>query len=412
MDLINQKKQQKSFCFLQGPVSPFFRKLANQLNTLGYKTYKINLCFGDWIFGIKQKNINYRGQIGGWSNFIRQFYLQNNITHVLMTGEQREYHIIANQIARELGIIIIVTDLGYLRPDWITFELNGMSGDSQFPKDPQVIKTLAKTVTAMDYTKKYEDSLFFQSIWEIIYCFSSIGILRLFYPFYRPYPRYHPLKMFIGTGIHLLKTAYRKKHTANQVVSLINEKYFLFPLQMRFDFQIIAYSHYKSLDEAIYEVIQSFAKSAPSHLKLAIKEHPLDENIVNWKTLCFSIAKRLGIENRIIYFDGGNLSQMIEGSIGIITVNSTVGISALRHCKPTFVLGDAIYKINGLTNSECLDNFWTNPIRPDPELIDSFIKLLTSSVQIRGVYHKKEGLKAAVNEATHRLINDKVNLPI
>jgi capsular polysaccharide export protein len=403
------KLKPKNFCFLQGPVSPFFKLLAKKLNSCGFKTYKINLCLGDWIFGISYEQVNYRGRLEEWADFIRGFYIKYNISYVLMTGEQRQYHIIANNIARELGIPIVVTDLGYFRPDWISFELNGMSGDSLFPKDKDEIIQLSKLLPSVSWEKKYADSFFYQSLYEIIYCFSSIGPFRLLYPFYKPYPRYHPIKMFLGTGLHLLKTAWRKKSTNKRILLLTGSEYYFFPLQMQFDYQILAYSKYESMRDAIQEVIISFAQNACKNSKLVIKEHPLDENITNWRNICLGLAKKEGVDGRVLYFDGGDLDFIIKNSLGIITINSTVGLTSLMHGKATYVLGEAIYKIDELTCHISLDKFWNAPIAPNLKLRDAFIKLLAHSVQIRGTYHCKEGLKSAVEAAALRLIYDKVN---
>jgi capsular polysaccharide export protein len=65
------------------------------------------------------------------------------VTHVLLLGENRRYHRQAVDIALALGIQVVVNDFGYIRPDWITFERNGMSGGSLFPRDPAAIRAMA-----------------------------------------------------------------------------------------------------------------------------------------------------------------------------------------------------------------------------------------------------------------------------
>jgi capsular polysaccharide export protein len=39
---------------------------------------------------------------------------------------------------------VICTELGYLRPDWLTVEYDGMSTYSRFPRDPSAIRELAR----------------------------------------------------------------------------------------------------------------------------------------------------------------------------------------------------------------------------------------------------------------------------
>ena len=46
----------------------------------------------------------------------------------------------ANKVAKALDVDVHVIEMGYLRPDWVTFERDGMSSNSRFPRNPQQIK--------------------------------------------------------------------------------------------------------------------------------------------------------------------------------------------------------------------------------------------------------------------------------
>ncbi len=75
-----------------------------------------------------------------------------------MLGEQRRYHKEAVAVAKTLGVRVTVTDFGYLRPDWITLEQDGMGGNSRFPRDPEVLEVLARGVAEPDLSESYRDS--------------------------------------------------------------------------------------------------------------------------------------------------------------------------------------------------------------------------------------------------------------
>ncbi|MED7820046.1 MULTISPECIES: capsule biosynthesis protein [unclassified Francisella] len=406
----------RSVCFLQGPPGPFFRILARKLQDQGQNVYKINICLGDRLIWGLSKAYAYRGSFDKWENYIKNFFIKKSITDIVLIGENRPYHKVAIKVAKELNIKVITTDFGYLRPHWITFELNGMSSQSLFPRDPDQIIKLAKEVTPHPPSQKsYKPSFLAESIWEILFSFGSILPFNIFYPRYKRYVRYHPFIMFPCIGLRLFKLKFKKNAMLTKQLELIetdNINYYLFPLQMRLDYQILAYSKYDDMSDAIEEVIKSFATYAPENTKLAIKVHPLDEGVINWKKRISKLEKKYKIEGRVIYFDGGNLMVLIAHSLGVITINSTVGLQSIIRDIPTHTLGDAIYDIKGLTHQAELNKFWDNKPKPNKTLKESFVKLLDSTIQIRGTYYCKSGLEDITNEAAFRIINDKVNKPL
>jgi capsular polysaccharide export protein len=103
---------------------------------------------------------------------------------------------------------------------------------------------------------------------------------------------------------------------------------------------------------------------------------------------------------------------MIRGAQGMITVNSTTGIRALQLGCPVMILGDAIYDIDGMTDQGALDLYWKRPQKPDPELVDAFIKLMAHTVLVRGVFFNEPGMSAAVDETVRRLYEDNVGVPL
>lgn len=122
------------FVFLQGMPSPFFSRVGQELSARGCKVTGINLSFGDWYFWCGENTVNYRGSVAQWPSFIGDFFDRESVTDLVLLGEQRTYHKDAIALAKLRNIRVSVTDFGYLRPDWITLEQDGMSGNSLFPK--------------------------------------------------------------------------------------------------------------------------------------------------------------------------------------------------------------------------------------------------------------------------------------
>lgn len=406
--------QPRVFLFLQGPVSPFFRLLAVKLEGMGHKTLKINLNLGDQLMWPHSGSVNYRGSLANWEAYIAEIYSSHKITDIILLGEQRDYHQIAIRVARtNPAMRVVVTDFGYLRPDWITFECNGMSAESRFPRDPQEIIALAKLCEKPDTKRKYIDSFFNQAFWDVIYHFSAIFGWMLF-PGYDNFKRHNPVQDYVGILIRLIRRR-RVERRAKLTVDFLTSsdtKYFVYPLQLQHDYSIQAYSPYLGNEQPMEDILQSFAHAAPEDTHLVVKIHPLDPNPFKWRRMVHLAAKNLHIAHRIHFMDGGNLNKLLFSAQGVITINSTTGIATLQHGIATKILGKAIYDIEGLVSRQSLDEFWQDPEHPDPTLRDAFLRAIAGTIQIRGTYYQQPGLDAAVEGAAYRLDQNKINKPL
>ena len=74
---------------------------------------------------------------------------------------------------------------------------------------------------------------------------------------------------------------------------------------------------------------------------------------------------------------------------GVVTVNSTVGISALLHHLPTVTLGKAIYDIDGITYGQTLHEFWQDDFEVDRTLFAKFRTYLCQQSQVSGDFYKQ-----------------------
>jgi capsular polysaccharide export protein len=392
------------FLFLQGPISPFFADIASALEARGHRCLRVNLCFGDWLFWRRPGGINFRGSREKWPAFVADLIDREGVTDLVLLGEQRFYHKVAIAVAKARDLNVTVTDFGYLRPDWITFERDGMSGDSCFPRDPQAVLDLARTAPEPDLAPRYRDSFLTQVVWDMAYHLMSNWLWWL-YPGYRSHQVHHPALVYLGTGLHML-TARRTGPKGDALVRSLREAgtpYYVMPLQMENDFQLRAYSPFFDLKTPIHTVLRSFAAHAPAGSRLLVKVHPLDPNIRNWRRIVRRSAQKWNVADRVDYVDGGNLAPMLEGSQGVVTVNSTVGMWAMRAGKPIMTLGAAVYDVDGLTYQGSLDRFWTEAQPPRADLWNAFVKAVVANIQIRGVYYAPEGLAAAVEAAAARL---------
>ena len=404
---------QRTFLFLQGPISPFFRRLAQKLESMGHQVIKLNLNLGDQLLWAHRQEISYRGSLKHWPDFILRIYREKQVTDILLLGEQRDYHRIAIDLARKQEISVAVTDFGYLRPDWITLEQNGMSAESEFPREPQAIYELADQCSDPEFACLFHDSFFNQAFWDVLYHFIAIFGAFL-YPGYDNFRRHNPVQDYFGILIRLFRRRWVEPRAQRQVERLCcnRQPYFVYPLQLQHDYSIQAYSPYEGNEQPMQEILASFASSAPADCLLVIKIHPLDPNPFKWRRMMTAETRRLGIPQRVEFLDGGALDPLLAGSLGVVTINSTTGIGALQQGVPTKILGDAIYDVEGLISHQSLDEFWQNPMPPSQQLRDAFMKALAGSVQLKGTYYKQPGIDAAVDAASQRLDKQLVNQPL
>jgi len=404
---------QPHFLFLQGMQSSFFKRVGKCLENYDCRVSRINLCMGDWIFWNGKNCLSFRGKLPEWPDYIENFFDKNKVTDLVLVGEQRRYHKEAVEAARERGIRVIVTDFGYLRPDWIALEQEGMNGSSLLPKDIDQIADLDSRLPVVDLDPLYADSEIRMIANYMIYTVGNLLNL-LFYPFYiRSDMTPNPIRGYFHSIIKWLKLLYYFNKTKRFVARLESGQvdYFLVAMQLEHDFQIVSYSKYNDFVEPLREIIESYAKHCSARFELVIKNHPRDLGLRNWKKIIDQISAEYNVGGRVHFVDGGtSLDKFLKNSRGLVTVNSTSGLRALQLGCPVKNLCGAIYDMQGLTYQGSLDTFWGNTERPDNENVKHFVNFIASKMHIRGVFFKEPGLSNGVKEFVQKLYNQDVGI--
>ena len=394
--------ERRSFLFLQGPISDFFDRLGRALIARGHHVHRVNLHFGDQLFW-RLPATHFRGHFDDWRGFIGEMLEAHQVTDLVLHGDRRPYHLVAAEEARARGITVTATDLGYIRPDWITLERDGMSTYSRFPRDPAAIRALAENFPPPDLTPRFLTPFWLISILDVLYNF-GLMFGGVFYPRYRYHGIFHPLAEYLGwvwsRGKRLLNG--RAGTAKKNLLQGMPGSYFLFPLQLATDFQIRAHSPFADVRDAIREVVASFARSG-SRKTLALVVHPLDNGLIDWCRLAASLASESGVADRVLAFEGGIPVELLSNAAGIVTVNSTVGTSALYNRVPVKVLGNAVFDIPGLTSQQPLDAFWHDPSPPDPEMTAAFFRALAGTTQVKGGYYTRAAQAGAIAGLVERL---------
>ncbi|KQS65195.1 capsular biosynthesis protein [Rhizobium sp. Leaf371] len=400
------------FLFLEGPSSPLFMKIADRLEAMGHVCLRVNLNIGDSIFWRRRGGYAFRGRPEAWPRWIGDFLTRHEVTDLVLLGEERPYHRLATEAAKRRSVDVYVVEMGYLRPDWLTLERDGMSTNSHFPDDPDHILKAARDLPEPDWTRRYFQTFQAEAAYDLLYNLPN-AFLWFLYPHYRRHALYHPLVEYAGWIPRLLREK-RRGHEARATIARLEEgpgPLFIFPLQLQTDFQLRAHSPFHDQQQAIEEVLTSFSRFAPRDARLVVKVHPLDNGLIDWAGTIAETATRLGIGPRVSFLDGGNLTALIRLSAGIVTVNSTVGLHALQQRKPVKVLGVAMFDVERLTDRQPLDLFWRAPRLPDADVCDAFFRLVAAAIQVRGNFYSKVGTDAGADAIAARLHARTVNEP-
>jgi capsular polysaccharide export protein len=117
----------KRVLLLQGPVGPFFARLARDLRAVDAEVFKVNFNAGDWFF-YRRDALNYRGKMDAWPAWFEAQLRRLDIDVVFLFGDCRPVHQAAHRVATALGVEVGVFEEGYVRPDYITLERSGVNG--------------------------------------------------------------------------------------------------------------------------------------------------------------------------------------------------------------------------------------------------------------------------------------------
>ena len=396
-----QNPQSRAFLFLQGPPGPLLHQLANTMRERGVKVERINICAGDdadW----PEPATNFRGRFRDWPVFIDNFLREHQITDILLFGDCRPYHASARRVGALRGIRTYVLEEGYLRPHWMTLELDGVNGYSRLARNKEWFIEQASALPPEPFLPPVT-ATFRRRVRDTARHYIAVHARRLFYPHYRTHRPGSALLEGIGWGWKYLTRGVRARQTGEVLTRLAGKPYFLLPLQLSGDYQIRNHSPFPDMRSAAAYVMESFARHAAAEAHLLIKAHPLDASLFNWRRFIDGRALSLGIRDRVHFIDGGNLEQLAADTRGMVCVNSTSATLALAAGSSVCALGEAIYNIPGLTFSRHLDEFWTDPVPPEPGLYGAFRRVLVDRCLVRGGLASESAVQTLIKSILERL---------
>ena len=389
----------KHILLLQGPLGPFFRRLAHDLVASGARVSKVNFNGGDWLF-YPTDAIQFKGRMEDWPTFLTRLLVEQKTDLILLHGDCRPIHQCVREQAERLGVELGVFEEGYVRPDYITLEKGGINANSSLPRSRNFYLTFP--VAKSSEPLRVGHVFWHAALWAGLYYLAS-SILKPLFPHYR-----HHRRLAVREALPWLRGLWRKGYyhikertVRHRLQTECSGRFFLVPLQVHYDSQMRVHSHYPSVESFIHEVVSSFAKDADPDMSLVIKHHPMDRAYRDYTQLCESLSEGYGLQGRLLYVHDLRLPSLLDHTRGVIVVNSTVGLSALLHGVPVKVCGRAIYDIPNITYSGRLKDFWREaPFhKPNPTALQGFRSYLIERTQLNGSVHKRlpvEGSRAGV----------------
>lgn len=378
----------RSALLLQGPVGPFFKRFGEDLRRRGARVTKVNFNAGDALFYRGPDVIKYDGRVAQWPTRFREIVAERQVDAIFVFGDQRAIHAPVIAIAKQLGIAVWAFEEGYLRPDYVTLEPGGVNGNSSMPKEAAAYRDAALPEPAEPLA--IGATFGRHAMWTMMHS------VALTFGFWR-YPRYVHHRnsgtfynAFCWTRGALRKLKYKvtERGLLDDVVAHHDGKYFVLPLQVHCDSQL-THSSYPSIEALIEEVVRTFAASAPADHLLVVKHHPHDTPYRDYTKALRAIGAKYGVGERLRYCHDLHLPTLLKHARGVVTMNSTVGISALHHRAPVKVLGRAVYDVHGLTSPQTLAEFFVDPAPVDYELYERFVAYLRAHNQINGSFYRR-----------------------
>lgn len=376
----------KSALLLQGPAGPFMRRFGEELRQIGVRTTKINFHAGDALFYPGPDAIAFRGRPEEWPEFVGRVIDEREIDSIFLFGDCRAHHRTAISVARERGVAVWVFEEGYLRPDWITLEPDGVNGNSHISRNPEDYRELhlEEPPAPVPVGNSFGIMSWYSTLNALTFTHLNRG-----FPHYRHHRNlnawFHTFSWVRGA---LRKQFYLRKESplVERFTGELSGRYFLVALQVHCDFQLV-HSKYGDVTEFIHEVVRTFAEHAHPSDALVIKHHPMDRPFRDYGSLIAKLRVEHGLGDRLVYIHDLHLPTLLKHAKGTITINSTTALQSLHHGAPVKTMGDAIYDMPGLTFQGELAEFLRDPGTFDRQLYEQFRRWLLWNNQYNGNFY-------------------------
>ncbi len=378
--------------------------LGLALASRGHGVQRVNFNGGDRLDWPSLPAIGFTGRMSEWPAFLQRLIFSFAPTDIILHGDCRPLHKVAIELANRRGITVHVFEEGYLRPDWITLEVGGVNGYSRLPRGLAAYHVAADLLPVQPSGAHVPPSVRTRARDCIAYGAACMS-LRPLYPNYATHRGWSLPREAAGWLRRAMRAPFarRRARAAIRQAFAARGGFFVLPIQMDNDSQILSHSDIGGMMHAIRLVVASFARHAEPDTVLAVKEHPLDNGVIDWRTVTRIAAEDAGVASRVVLIEDCDLQHLLDRARGMVTVNSTSATFALASGVPVIALGRSVYDLPGLTHQGSLETFWRAPSPPDAGLYEAFRRVLAHACLLSGDFFTADGVARAVVGAVPRI---------
>lgn len=395
MSLPSANADCRVFLFLQGPHGPFFNALGRMLRATGAQVWRVGFNAGDRAFWFDRASyIPYRGSLDDWADTLTDLVLARGVTDLVLYGDVRPIHARAIQVARARGIRVHVFEEGYLRPWWITYERNGSNGNSRLMDldVTQMQLALAYSATHTPPPPSHWGDMRQHIFYGALYHWFVLSMNRKYRNFrpHRELPVSKEFRLYLKRLV-LMPLHRIQRDWATARVRRGGFPYHLVLLQLGHDSSVQAHSDFSCMSDLLKPVMEGFARGAPAHHRLVIKEHPLENQREPLRRRARLLARELGISDRVHYVPGGKLARLLDHATSAVTINSTAGQQVLWRGIPLRVFGKSVYDKPELVSRQPIAEFFSQPEASTADAYRDYRQFLLETSQVPGGYYSRSG---------------------
>lgn len=395
----SKARDKKRVLLLQGPVGPFFKKLQKHLAAHDLDVWRVAFHAGDLCYSNIKKRINFSAGSDDWQLWLNEMLSSGQFDTIIYYGSERPAHKVARELAELYGVDAISLEEGYIRPGLITIERSRNNANSPF----------SGLLPEGDYKfipQKQEKINVSKSMSLITLHGAIYFTLRGWFATQAQKELFHRSTPILAEAFMWCRNLGRKLVGSKRNYIIIknllrnwNKRYYIVPLQVAADTNMKEAALGWNSVGLVASAIKSFAFEAPKNTRLVFKIHPMERGHNAITPIILSTAETYGIAERVDVIDNGSMGLLARNSAGMITINSSSGLSAIFHGAPLLILGKALFANSELATcangNPDFDKFWTSNHVASKALRKTYIGRLKEKALKPGDFYSGEGMEIA-----------------
>lgn len=313
------------------------------------QTVKMDAAFTAQRAGHLERWVAYFSKrAAGYRRWLKSLWGEHDPHAVIIWNGMWHYEIIAADLGREIGAQTVFFENGYF-PSTAHIDSQGVNACAEIIDIATDMLAPEKTEQDLDHflrlvknefseLKRYNQSGdLVQTLPLMRKLLTGVEVLCMDIPFIG--------KEFVEKLVIMVKS--RRKRVLLSSKGPLPDRYLFLPLQVSADSQLILNSPWIKTPAATIALVADVLRELGSDLKLVVKEHPMEDAEISFDQVSSKYPE-------IYWAQEGSLQELLEGAVGVVTVNSSVGFHALLFETPVVCLGAALYARPGMA-VQCSD---------------------------------------------------------